>query len=141
MQKKSTAASSRKKIGNLLFFMTITTIDKNLHCINIRVFTSSVNYHIYFFNCNLSILLSNRMVCEMSKIRINLENVLKEKGISKTQLCYACRLQRTQLNNYCKNKVVRIDLNTIARMCDFIDCRIEDILVLEEEKPEESETE
>lgn len=104
----------------------------------IRVFTSSVNYHIYFFNCNLSILLSNRMVCEMSKIRINLENVLKEKGISKTQLCYACRLQRTQLNNYCKNKVVRIDLNTIARMCDFIDCRIEDILVLEEEELEQS---
>ena len=104
----------------------------------IRVFTSSVNYHIYFFNCNLSILLSNRMVCEMSKIRINLENVLKEKGISKTQLCYACRLQRTQLNNYCKNKVVRIDLNTVAKMCDYIHCNIEDILVLEPEDEDEN---
>ena len=70
----------------------------------------------------------------MSRIKIELEKVLKERKISKNQLCYACKLQHTQLNNYCKNKVVRIDLNTIARMCDFIDCGIEDILVLEEEE-------
>ena len=56
----------------------------------------------------------NGMVLSMSKIVIDLERVLAEKGVSKTQLCYICRLQRTQLNNYCKNKVVRVDLNTIA---------------------------
>lgn len=67
----------------------------------------------------------------MSKIIIDIERVLTEKGISKTQLCYACRLQRTQLNNYCKNKVSRIDLNTLAKMCDYIECDISDILRLE----------
>jgi putative transcriptional regulator len=69
----------------------------------------------------------------MSKIIIDIERVLTEKGISKTQLCYACRLQRTQLNNYCKNKVSRIDLNTLARMCDYIECDINEILKLEKE--------
>ena len=69
----------------------------------------------------------------MSKIIIDIEKVLTEKGISKTQLCYACRLHRTQLNNYCKNKVSRIDLNTLARMCDYIDCDINEILKLEKE--------
>lgn len=69
----------------------------------------------------------------MSKIIIDIERVLTEKGISKTQLCYGCRLQRTQLNNYCKNKVSRIDLNTLARMCDYIDCDINEILKLEKE--------
>ena len=69
----------------------------------------------------------------MSKIIIDIERVLTEKGISKTQLCYACRLQRTQLNNYCKNKVSRIDLNTLAKMCDYIECDISDILRLEKE--------
>ena len=69
----------------------------------------------------------------MSKIVIDLERILTEKGISKTQLCYACRLQRTQLNNYCKNKVSRIDLNTLARMCDYIECDINEILKLEKE--------
>ena len=67
----------------------------------------------------------------MSTIRIIIENILKEKGISKTQLCYDCRLQRTQLNNYCKNKVARIDLNTLAKICECLDCEISDILILE----------
>ena len=67
----------------------------------------------------------------MSTIRIDIETVLKEKGISKTQLCYDCRLQRTQLNNYCKNKVSRIDLNTLAKICECLECEINDILILE----------
>ena len=69
----------------------------------------------------------------MSKIVIELEKVLTEKGISKTQLCYACKLQRTQLNNYCKNKVTRVDLYTLAKMCDYIQCDVGDILKLENE--------
>lgn len=67
----------------------------------------------------------------MSTIRIDIETVLKEKGISKTQLCYDCRMQHTQLNNYCKNKVSRIDLNTLAKICECLDCEISDILILE----------
>ncbi len=65
---------------------------------------------------------------------IEIEKVLAEKGISKTQLCYMCRLQRTQLNNYCKNKVSRIDLNTLAKICDYVDCDINEILRLEKEE-------
>ena len=67
----------------------------------------------------------------MSKIYINLENILKEKNISKNKLCTHCDLQRTQLNNYCKNKVVRVDLAIVAKICDFLECEISDILVLE----------
>ena len=70
----------------------------------------------------------------MSKIVIVLENVLAEKGISKTQLCYACKLQRTQLNNYCKNKVSRIDLHTLAKICTYIECDISDVLKLEKDE-------
>ena len=46
------------------------------------------------------------------QVYIDLENLLKEKNISKNKVCEACKLQRTQLNNYCKNKVSRIDLTT-----------------------------
>lgn len=60
----------------------------------------------------------------MSRIKIELEKVLKERKISKNQLCYACKLQHTQLNNYCKNKVVRVDLATIAKICDYVGCSI-----------------
>ena len=57
-------------------------------------------------------------------VYIDLENLLKEKQISKNKLCLACNLQRTQLNNYCKNKVSRIDLSILARICEFLDCKL-----------------
>ena len=39
-------------------------------------------------------------------------------------------LQRTQLNNYCKNKVTRIDFTILAKLCEFLDCTPNDILKL-----------
>ena len=35
---------------------------------------------------------------------------------------------RTQLNSYCNNKVGRIDLDVIARLCTALDCQVADIL-------------
>lgn len=70
-------------------------------------------------------------------IKIDLENLLKEKKISKNKLCENCRVQRTQLNNYCKNKVTRIDLQTLARLCEYLECTPNDILKLCDE-PDQS---
>ncbi len=63
-------------------------------------------------------------------IYIDLENVLKEKNVSKNKLCETCKLQRTQLNNYCKNKVSRIDLSILGKICECLDCTPDDILKL-----------
>ncbi len=74
----------------------------------------------------------------MKKIVIDLERILAEKGVSKRYLCYECRLQRTQLNNYCKNKVVRVDLHTLAKICNCLQCSVSDILKLEECEDEQN---
>lgn len=66
----------------------------------------------------------------MSTIYINLEQLLVEKNISKNKLWAACNLQRTQLNNYCKNKVSRMDLSILARLCDYLECSPNEILKL-----------
>lgn len=63
-------------------------------------------------------------------VYIDLDNLLKEKNISKNKVCEACRLQRTQFNNYCKNKVTRIDLSILAKLCGYLDCTPNDILKL-----------
>ena len=63
-------------------------------------------------------------------VYIDLERLLKEKNVSKNKVCEACKLQRTQLNIYCKNKVSRIDLAILARLCEFLDCTPNDILKL-----------
>lgn len=64
----------------------------------------------------------------MYEIYIDLEELLKEKGVSKNKLCDNCRLQRTQLNNYCNNKVSRVDLSTLGKICEYLECTPNDIL-------------
>jgi len=72
-------------------------------------------------------------------IRIHLEELIKERGISKNKFSQWAELQRTQLNNYCKNEVARMDLDVLARMCTVLDCDIGDLLeFVPPEKTEES---
>ena len=61
-------------------------------------------------------------------IRIKLDEVIEKTGISKNKLCHKAELERTQLNNFCKNKVTRLDTDVLARICCALDCKIEDIL-------------
>ena len=64
-------------------------------------------------------------------VYMDLKNLLKEKGVSKNKVCDACNLQRTQLNNYCKNKVTRIDFSILAKLCEYLECTPNDILKLQ----------
>lgn len=61
-------------------------------------------------------------------IRINLDKLIEEKGISKSKLCHRAELQRTQLNNYCNNSVSRLDIDVLARLCSGLECEIADLL-------------
>lgn len=70
----------------------------------------------------------------MSKIYFDLETLLKEKNISKNQLCMNCHLQRTQLNNYCKNKTGSINLEILGRMCKYMQCTPNDILKMKDDE-------
>lgn len=62
------------------------------------------------------------------KVIITLDEYRKQKGISKYKLIKHCDVSHTQLNNYCNNKVARIDLPVLARICDYLGCGIGDIL-------------
>lgn len=70
----------------------------------------------------------------MSKLYIDLETVLKEKNVSKNKLCFNCSMQRTQLNNYCKNKVRGVDLTLLGRMCKYLECTPNDILKFKDDE-------
>ena len=56
----------------------------------------------------------------MGHINIKLADLIFEKGKSKNKVCYHCEVQRTQLNNYCNNKVSRVDLALMARVCEYL---------------------
>ena len=65
---------------------------------------------------------------EYGKIKIKLDELIKSKGISKNKLSQRAEMQCTQLNNYCKNEITRLDTDVLARLCTVLECRIEDIL-------------
>ncbi|WP_215506598.1 helix-turn-helix transcriptional regulator [Peptoniphilus sp. EMRHCC_23] len=62
------------------------------------------------------------------KIIFKIDKVLEAKNISKNKLEKEANLQRTQLNSYCNNKVKRIDLETIAKICYVLECDVKDIV-------------
>ena len=62
------------------------------------------------------------------KIHIKLDALLKEKKLSKAKLSHRAEMQRTQINNYCNNKITRLDTDVLARICTALDCEIGDLL-------------
>lgn len=73
---------------------------------------------------------------EYGKIVIHLNEQIQKKGISKNKLAFKAEIQRTQLNNYCKGTVQRIDLAVLARLCCVLDCSPGDILEYVPDKDE-----
>lgn len=61
-------------------------------------------------------------------IRIKLNELLAESGMSKNKLSHRAEMQRTQINNFCNNKITRLDTDVLARLCAALDCQISDLL-------------
>ncbi|MBQ7353614.1 MAG: helix-turn-helix transcriptional regulator [Clostridia bacterium] len=62
------------------------------------------------------------------KIRIKLAELIEKKGISKNKLSHKAEMERTQINNYCKNNITRLDTDVLARICTVLECQISDLL-------------
>lgn len=64
----------------------------------------------------------------MGTIQIKLGKLLQEKQLSKNKFAQRAEMERTQLNRYINNDVALLSVDVLARMCDVLECRIEDIL-------------
>ena len=61
-------------------------------------------------------------------IRIKLDEMIEKQNISKTKLAHRAEMQRTQLNQFCKGTVTRLDTAVLARLCCALNCKIENLL-------------
>ena len=61
-------------------------------------------------------------------IRIKLDQMIEKQNISKNKLAHRAEMQRTQLNQFCKGTVTRLDTAVLARLCCALNCKIEDLL-------------
>ena len=57
----------------------------------------------------------------------NLDELLKRRGLTKTQLSYRAEVSHTQINKMCRGETLRVDLATISRLCTVLDCDISDL--------------
>ena len=55
--------------------------------------------------------------------------------MSKNKFTQYAQMEHTQVNNYCNNKVARVDLDVLARICSTLDCTIGELLEYVPEEP------
>lgn len=65
---------------------------------------------------------------EFGTVKIHLEELMKERNISINKLSFRAEMQRTQLKNYCRNKVQRLDIAVLSRLCYALNCNLNDLL-------------
>lgn len=81
------------------------------------------------YECEMFLVDNNVYVLKnYGKVEITLKDVLEKKDISKNKLCTMIATNYDLVNRYYNNKVIRIDLDIIARMCYALNCEVNDIL-------------
>lgn len=65
---------------------------------------------------------------EFGHIQLKLDQLMKQHDISVNKLAFRAEMQRTQLKAYRDNKVARVDLAVLSRLCYALDCKLEDLL-------------
>lgn len=56
---------------------------------------------------------------EYGRLTFNIEQILKERNISKNQLCKDLDIPRSNFNRYCQNKFERIDAGLVCKLCYY----------------------
>ena len=74
-------------------------------------------------------------ISNMKRIHMRIEELLKEKGISKNKICKDLELPRGNFNRYCRDEFQRIDANLIIKLCSYFNCEIHELMVIQEGEP------
>ncbi len=65
---------------------------------------------------------------EYGILQLNIETILKEKNISKNQICKDLDIPRSNFNRYCRNDFQRIDASLVCKLCFYLNINIQDLI-------------
>lgn len=63
-----------------------------------------------------------------SKINIKLNELLADRNLTKSELCRLSDVSLSTINNYCNNTIKLLDVNVLCKLCDALDCKINELL-------------
>ncbi len=65
---------------------------------------------------------------DCGEIKITLSEIMEKRNISMNQLSFRAEMQRTQLRNYRDNKVQRLDVDILRRLCYVLECDLNELM-------------
>lgn len=65
---------------------------------------------------------------DYGNIRFKLKDIMEKRNISMNQLSFRAEMQRTQLRNYRDNKIQRLDVDILLRLCYVLECDLSDLI-------------
>ncbi len=68
------------------------------------------------------------MQIDYGEIKINLEELIRKKGLSKNKLSYQAEMNWKQIDSYCNNTITRLDTFVLCKLCTVLKCDITDLI-------------
>lgn len=68
---------------------------------------------------------------DYGSLHFRIEEILRERKISKTKICRELEIARPNFNRYCRDEFQRIDAQLLCKLCYYLECEITDVLVYE----------
>ena len=65
---------------------------------------------------------------DYGQFHIQIEEILKKRGISKTKVCKELDIPRSNFNRYCQNKLSRWDVKFLLRMCWYLNVDLAELI-------------
>ncbi len=65
---------------------------------------------------------------ECGEIKIHLDELIEQRGVSLNQLSFRTEMQRSQLRNYRDNKIQRLDIDILRRLCYVLECDLTELI-------------
>lgn len=67
------------------------------------------------------------------KVLINLDSLLQKANMSQHELARRTGIRQPSINDMCRNQTLRIPLDNLAKICEVLECDIQDVLKLKKE--------
>lgn len=66
---------------------------------------------------------------EYGTLSLQIDTILKEKGISKNKLCKDLDIPRSNFNRYCRDEFQRLDAVLICKLCWYLNIDVGELII------------